>query len=265
MKANNLTISIPCGFCKYNCPYCVSNMTYSVTEDPELFRNNLHKVRLLSERLGITHILITAKAEPTQNYSELLNVVKEFKDFPLEIQTNFSAELIKYHYYFNVVAISIDHPIQFKPKHWIDHNDRNYITRAAVMLTNKFDGWRLMAFIDECKKLGIQQLTIRQPTIPKTIMTSEKSINTAKWIKDNSMPSAYKLIIQDLQELIHDKKAKKVRDLMFGSTVYDIDGIGFTYMEYCVESQNGEHMRSLIYQADGHLYTTWDARGSILF
>ena len=57
-----------------------------------------------------------------------------------------------------------------------------------------------------------------------------------------------------------------IRKLPFGATVFDINGVSFTYFDYCVqESSNDETIRSLIYQEDGHLYTSWNSKASIIF
>jgi hypothetical protein len=140
------------------------------------------------------------------------------------------------------------------------------LTRMAVILNNSFDGVKLGWFLEQAHRLKFEQLTIRQPTIPMNVVDSKISKITQEWIKENAWPVLYQEnILGEFHWMIQNGKAVKIRDLLFGATVYDIGGIGFTHMEYCVESQNGEVMRSLIYQADGHLYTTWDHRGSIIF
>jgi len=57
-----------------------------------------------------------------------------------------------------------------------------------------------------------------------------------------------------------------VRSIPFGAKIYDINGISLTYFEYCIqESSSDSNIRSLIYREDGHLYTSWDKLGSIIF
>jgi hypothetical protein len=48
--------------------------------------------------------------------------------------------------------------------------------------------------------------------------------------------------------------------------VRDVGGIAVTFFEYCVQDSNGEDdIRSLIYNQDGHLYTTWNSPASMIF
>lgn len=244
-------------------------MTYPVKENEKLFLSNLRRVRKLAERTGITHVLVTSKGEPMDNLEMIEKVYDEFAgDFPMEIQihitrfNNFLFSTISDH---DIVSLSVDHPEQLDD-YWVHNDDYWGLTRMAVILNKEFDGLKLGWFLEQCRKAKFDQLTIRQPTIPKRVVDTPRSIKTQEWIRDNSWPLLYEEnIVKELHRMIDEGKAVKIRDLLFGASVYDIDGIGFTHMEYCVESQNGEVMRSLIYQADGHLYTTWDHKGSIIF
>lgn len=270
MKANNLTISIP-GKCNFNCPYCVSNMTYGVQENERRFVENLHKTKRLAERMGVSHILITGKGEPFDSEHYLEQVLDVFYgDFPIEVQThhhNFTATgkyfLLKK---IDVLAISVDNPnlLSMEKDVWRSLSN-DVLVRLTIILSKRFKDYRLPWFINKCHDLKINQLTIRQPTVPKRIREDEISLKTAQWIEDNADDNMYYLLGDQLDQMKGTGEAAFIRDLMFGATVWDINGVGFTSMQYCVESQNGEVMRSLIYQADGHLYTTWDHPGSIIF
>lgn len=244
-------------------------MTYGVKENEKLFKSNLRRVRKLAERTGVTHILVTAKGEPMDNLEMVEIVHNEFAfNFPMEIQIHSQRFTEFYHSDipdFDIVSLSVEDQddmgevMLWRDEYW-------GLKRLAVILSSKFDGYKLQWFLDECRRMKVDQLTIRQPTIPKRVIDTPRSIKTQEWIRENSWPLLYEEnIVKELHKLIDEGRAVKIRDLLFGASVYDIDGIGFTHMEYCVESQNGEVMRSLIYQADGHLYTTWDHRGSIIF
>lgn len=272
MRANVLTISVP-GTCKMNCPYCVSKMTYQVDENKYLFKENLPKVKALADRMGITHILITSKGEPMDNLDPLRAVLEIFYDYYVEIQTrlhdfNNDQLAIIARYSVDIIAVSIDHPIQLEDKkHWQNYNHFPWITRATIVLTKVFRGWTLLRFIDQCLILGFRQLTIRQPTVPKGIENTPEAKKIAEWIIKNTDPKLYQNILDRIDVMANsdDPNITYIRDLPFGADIWDIHGISFTAMRYCVESHNGEILRHLIYQADGHLYTTWDSRGSILF
>lgn len=277
MKANNLTISVPTDECHYKCPYCVSNMTYPIVVNYGRWEANLPKLRALAERVGVTHILVTGKGELTTTSYFIDYILKEFNFFPKEIQTKFNTKtlcdkvnrdqtVLDLLRYFDVVSFSVDNPTDLEQRKWkLIKKESSYIKRLAIILSNRFNNKDLRWFINKCKELEIEQLTIRMPTVPERIIGSEKSRKTVKWIRENTDRYQWDQLVFQLKDMVNYGKAKFVRDLLFGAAVYDIFGIGFTLMEYCVESQNGEFMRSLIYQADGHLYTTWDQRGSIIF
>jgi hypothetical protein len=269
MKANNLTISIP-GGCQKKCPYCVCNMTFRVKENLYLFRENILRVQAMAGRIGITHVLITGKGEPFENPKLLREVCSQFyHDYPIEIQTalrNFTEEQMGILAYTDVLAISIDHPDQLDDVGWWQElTSHNFIVRISVVLTNRFDGFKLHWYIEKCKELGIRQLTIRLPTVPKNRTDTPLSDKTARWIDDNTIPYIYEMILNEVDGYAEKGLITHIRDLQFGADVWDIDGIAFTSMKYCVESNNGQTIRSLIFQSDGHLYTTWDSPGSILW
>lgn len=270
MKANNLTISMP-GGCNKNCPYCISNMTYPVKEQRIRFLSNLEKAAQLARRIGISHILITGKGEPTLQAHALDRIFEVFHDFPIEIQTNgktfFNSHTFKImKRNVDVVAISIDDPLDFNMFDFSDSVDPiPFIVRYTIVYNKLFKNYSLTDLVSECNRRGVSQLTIRNMTIPDRVIDTPVSMNTVEWIAHNSHREGYNQIRSQLATLIKDEQAKFIRKLPFGPSLYDIHGVGYTHMNYCVESENGEDIRSLIYQADGHLYSTWDSRGSIIF
>jgi hypothetical protein len=245
-------------------------MTFGVKENLYLFKENLLRVQSLAGRIGVTHVLITGKGEPFENPELLQEVCSMFyHDYPIEIQTAFK-DFTKDHMsilaYTDVLAISVDHPDQLDDVGWWQElTAHNFIVRLSVILSNRFDGFKLGWFIEKCKELGIRQLTIRLPTVPKNRRGTPLSDKTAEWIEHNTIPYIYERILSEVDEYANKGMITHIRDLQFGADVWDIDGISFTSMKYCVESNNGDTIRSLIYQSDGHLYTTWDSPGSILW
>ena len=82
------------------------------------------------------------------------------------------------------------------------------------------------------------------------------------WIASNSNDEQYKKMMWEVKEIGHHV----VRKLPYGAVVYDIDGIAVTGFDYCVQDQNNnEDIRSLIFMEDGHVYTSWNSKASILF
>jgi len=269
MKANNLTISIPTPKCKKSCPFCVSKMTFGVDDNLELFQKNLIKVRKFADIAQVSSVLVTGKGEPMDNLHDLLDVCEVFKDFPLEIQTNgtlLTEDNINYIKKFgiNVVAISIWNPKELYSFSEIAKELNKFaIVRITIILNNAWKGTSFREVLNFCKTHKISQLTFRIPTVPKTIKDNAESIKTKNWIVKNS--NDYDHILKDLKSYLNGDNF--VRKLPFDSTsIYDIEGISVATFDYCIqENSNSDDIRSLIYQSDGHLYTTWDKSGSILF
>ena len=278
MKANNLSISIPYAVCGKDCPYCISKMTgYMHTIDNSennLFIKNLQKARRLADSLGIASIMITSKGEPLNNMKIVKLINNYFSDYPIEIQTNGLPLLVEENHdqlkgLANIFCVSADMPDYFQSisqlsQVWNKIRSFDAISRATVIVSNRFKGWKLSNFIVACQHMGIRQLTFRRTTIPDNCVKTKQSKDAQKWIKDHYADAHYKLIVDEIKERVTLKDL--IMTLPFGPSVYDIEGISVTFMDYCFqEFSDGENIRSLIYQEDGHMYLTWDKQGSIIW
>jgi uncharacterized Fe-S cluster-containing radical SAM superfamily protein len=283
MKANNITVSIPNTGCEKNCPYCISKMTGYMKANVELWLDNLHQAKLFADKCNVTHLLITSKGEPLENlrsFDLVYRVCEIFKDYPIEIQTNgypfmsqpqeLAKELANSG--IKVISISVDEPEYFKglsylSEIWYDDIKRwNMISRAAVILTDKFKGWNLKSFIKICKEKEINQITFRNLSIPERTVKTTESKKAIQYIFDHADKDLYDTIQNEVINTVLDGSGNVIMQLPFGPIIYDIDGIAVTCMEYCIQENNNQlNIRSLIYQEDGHLYTTWDKPGSILW
>ena len=275
MQANNITVSIPNKGCAKDCPYCISKMTGYIKTHEELFYHNLPMARRTAKRCGATHMLITSKGEPLQNIPAIKRTCEIFEKYPIEIQTNgllldASMGFELQHAGVNIVAVSVDHPHYFdlncNPQMWQAIKNFNMIARATVMVFDIFEEWSLRDFINVCHANGIRQLTFRSPTVPERTVPTTESKKAVQYIFDHNAPKLYKSLQQDLIDTVHAGKGNIIMQLPFGPIVYDIEGVAITSMDYCMQEQsNGLNIRSLIYMEDGHLYTCWDKKGSILW
>lgn len=271
MKAQNLTISVPNRGCDKACGYCISKITGELKTDESLFLRNMPKVKRIAESANVSSILITGKGEPTLNPGAIDFIVETFKDYPIEIQTNGIAMLRNFSKYrtvippINVIAFSIDSPDQlYSYKRMFNYlHDSGVVVRITLNSNNLFRNWAAKDMISFCEAFGVRQLSIRKLTVPNYVdsikldTAGEKAVT---WIKENGDDSLYVSLQNDL------KTKRLIRKLPFGALVYDYDGISVIAFEYCIQDENdGENIRSLIYQEDGHLYTSWDTPASILF
>jgi len=277
MKAQNLTICVPNKGCDKNCPYCVSKMTPSVQSDLKRMEWNLKKVKFFAERAGVSSILFTGKGEPFLNIKDLTYLANLFSFFPIEIQTNGLKLLECYNeqelmiardilWAANVLAFSFDRMEQFdKFKDLFEFLKKNYgiVIRVTMNVTEWLEGYDPSQFIGKCQECGVDQFSFRNIVVPTRLMKDQEAYKAARWIDENTDPLLYnnykKFISKFSNSLI-------IRELPYGAVVYDICDVAVTCFDYCVQDKNnGDDIRSLIFQEDGHLYTSWNSKASILF
>ena len=277
MRAQNLTISVPYKGCDKDCPYCVSKMTGYIEADEDAFQFNLVKARTLAKAAQVSSVLITGKGEPFLNLDACERVSTVFKDFPIEIQTN--GKMLYKNWkdgtsilgskYLNVIAFSIDSFDDWKKyvpmmEHlWDSYGIVIRVTLNVTSLLGDIDK-AFDSAIKLAEKSKVSQLSFRSVTIPERTIASIDSTDAEIWIQNNHCAEYYDRITRELNELTSSKCL--LRQLSFGVSVYDLFGIAVTKFDNCIQEwNNGEDIRSLIYQEDGHMYTSWDSPASILF
>lgn len=275
MRAQNLAISVPttkAGICDKNCEYCVSRMTGYMEPNRALMQKNLPKVKELAHVGQVTSVLLTGKGEPTMSRTDLFWLLEEFKHLPTELQTNglkLSKDIVYLldlaHAGLNTLAVSIDNQQTF-----VDYEDMfakakelGLIIRVTLNITNKipsdvpFD-----IIVATCLSTGVDQLMLRNVVVPSNVPAETKE---AKWIQKNVDPNVYNRLQKELK-VACEKDGMMLRRLNFGSVVYDYHGVSVTYSDYCVQDDNdGKDIRSLIFMEDGHCYTSWNSKASIIF
>lgn len=271
MRAANLTISIPYAGCDKNCPYCVSKMTGPVKADVPLMNRNIRKVKTLARAAQVTNVLFTGKGEPTLNWDILLDMVRTFRDWPTELQTNgiflsenceklqdlASAGL-------NVVAISIDTVKQFRDYKQLFKNIRGLgmTVRVTLNVTRKIpETLSYNGIISLCKSVGVEQFLLRNIVVP----THAEESRYTKWIKMNTSQAQYDRLVGQMKMCL-ETEGKFLRVTEFGMRIYDYRGVSVTSSDYCIQDSNDNtNIRSLIFLEDGHVYTSWNSIASRLF
>ena len=281
MKAQSLAICIPNHGCNKNCPYCISKLTGDVEENVELIDRNIDKVVKLASTSNVNSVIFTGKGEPLLNMKAVVYFGEKFKDFPIEIQTNGLVlseygKRIKslYNCGVNVVSLSFDNVSNFeKFKNVIDEvNGTGMIVRVTFNVTDKYktpevaDNINLEQFINLCKGYDVQQLSFRNITIPHNYNnlheTNEDAKKVFNWIMKNTKKKFYNSLINQVKAV----KGNPIRKLTFDAEVLDIGGIAVTYFDYCLQdSHHEEDIRNIILAEDGHVYTAWNSKASILF
>jgi len=268
MKANNLTVSIPNKGCDKNCPYCVSKCTGSVKSNHELMYRNMPKVLNMARVSQVSSVLLTGKGEPCLNFDEILILSYMFQEFPVELQTNgiwLSNNLDKVEELakngMNVIAVSVD-----KDTNTLTLEDlAKVVHKAGMLLRVSFNVTKTdLSFSDllySFRIRGADQFTLRNIVAPNFTAETTQSA----WIRDNVDPKAYPRLLWEMKTACKDM-GHHLRSLAYGAEVYDLNGIAVSFSDYCIQdNNNGEDLRSLIYQEDGHCYTSWNSKASMLF
>jgi len=134
----------------------------------------------------------------------------------------------------------------------------NLLKNEVVAESTHVKGW-----LDEVVKvlcgLGVHQLTLRDLGKPEHIVPGEKSEQVAKWIDQNALDEKG---IDRIDSTIIGY-GTRLRPLSYGGSVFDYNGVSVV-MTGCMSDTALDEVRSLILQADGHLYHSWNYRGSII-
>jgi organic radical activating enzyme len=272
MKAGNLTISVPHEGCDKDCPYCISKITGYIQSDFGLMKKNLPKVKTVAAASAVSSVLLTGKGEPMLNWDDTLFLIKKFSEYPVELQTN-GLSLTKnltalsnlYLAGLNTVALSVDSFRYLKElkEVMVESKRLGMMVRLCLNLTDRIPAVynKFSHILEVLKKYEFDQLLIRHISYPEEL---EESDNLAiDWIKRHTQ---YKRYLELMDTAYNITGATLVRTLPHGAQVWDIGGLSVSFSDYCVQTVNNtEDIRSLIFLEDGHLYTSWASRASILF
>jgi len=273
MLANNITVSLPNLGCNKDCPYCISKLTPQSVNNIELFGKNIFLLENLVKRSNAASLLITGKGEPLLNPYGLRLICQAFSNqIILELQTNglliekgqSESSIIKecLEKAINVIAFSIDN---IKDWEYLIPTMSKYAQMGKViritLIVSKLlpENFNFTYAIKLARESQANQITFRKTDYPKHSIGNNV---VTEWIKDN----ANEVLYNKLKDEFLATNSPIVRKLCWGPSIYDYNGIGLTFFDKCIQETNtNENIRSLIYQSDGHLYTSWNKGGSILF
>lgn len=295
MRAQTLALCLPFEGCDQKCPYCVSKMTWSPEPNPPRWALNLQKVRSFAERAQVTDVVITGKGEPALHLNYIRDVViRNFGHWPIVLQTNGRHILsspysmlqricnvmegdphttLPHHWGgIDVLAVSIEHPqtLEEYAPIWEACEKLGLLSRITVMLTPDVVSIKPKDWIELCKKHHIRQASFREVTVPLGRVRTPESEEAAKWVRDHIEGNIHiAMWIQDLNQKLgymSETLFRKIRTLPYGAIIKDVEGVAMTLFNYCIQDNNGEDdIRSLIFNQDGHLYTTWNSPASAIF
>lgn len=237
--------------------------------DDYLVDRNMPKVEQFARSCGVESVIFTGQGEPTLNMEYILKYASVFKAFPLEVQTNGltlcgNPELwsVLVEASVDIVSISMDSSEQFDSYKQMLHNLRKHLVVRLTVNASSLLG-EYMSFkkiIDYANSQGVHQVCFRRLTAP----SNPRDIAPAQWIKANAGKSVDPFLA-DVMERLHASPVIRVTET--GLRIVAVDGISVAFQPECIQeaAHEGETVRSLIFREDGHLYTTWNRKSSIIF
>lgn len=292
MKIQTFSIVTGGSACNARCPFCISKMTPAegiTPKAPKVNWRNFHKAAALAKQCGVTTVMLTGKGEPTLYPEQITEYLKALNKhmFPLvELQTNgiaISKELRKYRDYLEewyrlgltTVCISVAHYASEENREIYLPHEEHYpgLTKLVIMLHDIGFSVRLSCvllrgyidsakevqnLIEECKVLGIEQITLRPVNKPDD--DSKMSGEMATWYANHYLQ--YKQLEE--MEMFLNYNGHKLMKLIHGGVVYDVHGQNVCLSNSLTIDPNTEELRQLIFFPDGHLRYDWQYEGAIL-
>lgn len=288
MKATSLSVNLWAP-CNAKCPFCISRLTWKTGEHSnDLLIKALPKAFRYAKWHGVDTVLFTSNGEPTLAADEMLSALDIAASFGfpvIEVQTN-GVALTDTHVLYvgdlvaaglTTLAISVAHPDPFRNAGIMGlPADYNYldVAREAVVqglvvrvcLNLLAEHWPddeykepkwAESYARWLAEAGVHQLTLRELGTPASV---DESHRVPTWIRENE-PSDH----QVSWLAAHVRETGTVlRRLSYGNLVYEFGGLATTVATCMTEEPDPERIRSLILMPDGHVYHSWNHRGSIL-
>lgn len=284
MNIQSLSIVVPTGECWNNCAYCVSRMHHedygkSILYHNEIPQSYLNRIKFVRDE-GCNSMILTGTAEPQQNLTFIYKLLRENQSLPkpfynISIQTTASG--LKEEDIVNLIsagvttfAISLSSFIE--SNHWeitntpfskrtiyfnnlfriIKENGANI--RACFNLTNEFTSCEPEDYFRWCELHKIDQATFRK-------IYADGHNEKAEWVHSHEFP---KEKFNEIVEYVRSS-GTAVSRLPYGFIQYDVNGISTVIDDNCMDKNNIEDMKYMILRPNGHLYSKWDLKGSLVF
>lgn len=290
MNIQSVSIVVPInGSCMNNCPYCVSRQHHenygknnygnvlgdrSVEFTPE-YLNRLKYIRAN----GCNTIIFTGTNEPQQNIAFMLSLMKANKEFAnpfynIEMQTTGAEltynDLLRLEYAgLTTIAFSVSSFDEMKNEIIINNSTRSIPlyanirhakalgmnVRICINLTSYMNDYKPEDFFDWANEHEVDQLTFRK------IYSNDKTCPQNKWINEHEYKE------NGINEINNYIKAHgtPIARLPYGFVQYSVNGISTVLDTDCMSKDNIDEMKYAILRPNGHLYSRWDDKGSLIF
>lgn len=294
MNIQSISVCVPANKCINNCKFCCSKMHTADYDncfdgDLALFGNYMKDARVRLEFArdnGCNSCMLTGNNEPQQNknflrvFGELnASLSKPFRN--IEMQTTgatIDESMLKFlREYVGVTTISISVAClddDATNRELIDTLDKN-LNLSKLCREIKACGMNLRlslnvtdhilvkhdyneeSIFNLCKEYGADQITFRKMWAPDA--TSEQG----KWIAENS--KKVDALIASIKEVV-TKNGRYLDTLEYGADRYDYLDFSIAIDEDSMAQEvNKNAIKYLILRPNGHLYSKWDSKASLIF
>lgn len=285
MNIQSLSIVVPTGECMNDCAYCVSSMHHEEYEKNIVNTNHIIPQSYIDRLIfvrdeGCNSMILTGTTEPQQNLPfiyNLLHINRKLRKpfYNITIQTtgaNLTGKDIKQLADAGVTIFALSLSSINSIKNWdIIHTPKKarilsvddlieyakivgMNVRVCYNLTDAFAGFEPKLYFQWAFDRLVDQVTFRK------IYTQGDGAK-AQWVRDHEFSQES---FQNIKEYVREN-GTPIAKLPYNFIQYDVNGISTVIDDDCMAKDNIEEMKYLVLRVNGHLYSRWDAKGSLVF
>lgn len=294
MNIQSLSVCVPSARCINNCKFCCSKMHPAEYENRFLnpaqysvFTRDM-RIRLeYARENGCNTCILTGNNEPQQNreflrvFSELNSTLRlPFRNIEMQTTGTFIDDaflgFLQHSVGLTTMAISVAcldddkenrDIIQTSDEFLMLDNlcaavkKRNMNLRLCLNMSDRMlqhHAFDPKSIVEVCGDLKADQITFRKLWAPND--TSEQQ----KWVKDNVTSKTADFMMRLKNDI--KTNGRYLDTLEYGSDRYDYYGFSVVIDEDCMaKGENRSAVKYLILRPNGHLYSKWDSKASLIF
>lgn len=297
MNIQSLSICVPANRCINDCKFCCSKMhggdyedCFTALDATMGYYDSLVKRLKYARDNGCNTLMLTGNNEPQQNttFLRVLGIANRSLDNPflnIEMQTSgayIDEKMLDFLKDIGVTTMAISIACLDNDslnREIIQTPDRNL--NISILCANiKKRGMNLRLCLNMNDKIvdcldslettlnriiGICSLDKANQLTCRALWTSEDGTPQADWIKENVTSKTYDFIKYFKEEV--KTNGRYLDTLEYGADRYDYKGFSTVIDEDSMaqSKEKKESVKYLIFRPDGHLYSKWDSKASLIF